>query len=291
MIDKIIKSVINNIINESISNICYHFCDLDSLWGICNTNKFILTSVNTNGRDKELSKQGDYFYPYYMCFSRTYSSKVGYPKMRMSNSNSWKLGIVRIEIDGDRLNYNFKGKAVNYSKNNINDFEYEDRLLSEKPFINNANLYIKRIDILLNQYFFDNTKILYKQKMLGDILFNNKSINVDIINVYYDENAFNLKSMNGVVSLKAINKWLNDNKNDIANGHNNNLTLNELKPLATILSLLCYGEIDNESEIENTFITLIKNYGYGEYVNDLLNLIANDTIEKEIDFDSKKRIL
>lgn len=62
----------------------------------------------------------------------------------------------RIVFDGGKLNTRYKSMPVDYwglkgstDINSRDSFEYEDRILSDKPTIDNATSYIKRIDMIV----------------------------------------------------------------------------------------------------------------------------------------------
>ena len=114
------------LINEGISSIVYHFCTLPVMYQISKTDSFKLSETGkyesdirmnsfSTGKYDENGKMGRKTYPYYMCFSRTPSSMVGYQFMRItSTKNDWVNSLVRIKINGDALNARYKGAPVNF---------------------------------------------------------------------------------------------------------------------------------------------------------------------------------
>lgn len=119
-----ITSNVKSMLTEALSERLYHFCPLNSMYAIAKTDSFKLTSVEERPSDKKLTslptgngerKQ----YNYYMCFSRTPSSLVGYVAMRRNKTGNftWGQTLVRMEIDGTKLNANYKGMPVNYFNN------------------------------------------------------------------------------------------------------------------------------------------------------------------------------
>jgi hypothetical protein len=91
------------------------------MYSIAKTDSFKLSPVEKRPSDMKLTslptgngerKQ----YNYYMCFSRTPSSLMGYVAMRRDKTGgfTWKQTLVRMEIDGTKLNANYKGMPVNY---------------------------------------------------------------------------------------------------------------------------------------------------------------------------------
>ena len=121
LISEIVNGI-KKIINEGISSRLFHFCPLNSMYQIAKTDSFKLTPVEEKGpRNKVMTslpmgngkvKQ----YNYYMCFSRTPSSLVGYVGMRRNytGGKTWKQTIVRIEVDGEKIMANYKGMPVDY---------------------------------------------------------------------------------------------------------------------------------------------------------------------------------
>lgn len=116
------------ILNERVSDILYHFTTLNNALLIAKKNALLATPSGMNASDYGLGlnttdAEGRMKYPFYFCFSRTRSSAVGYPAMRRnsltnsttSGNKDW-VNMVRLEIDGDYINANYRGKAVNYFK-------------------------------------------------------------------------------------------------------------------------------------------------------------------------------
>ena len=249
---------IKNILQEGVSPIVYHFCPLSTMVQIASDNAFRLASTDESqyrsdermnsfqtGKKDENGKSISKTYPYYLCFSRTPSTLVGYQLMRIyGTKNEWSNSLVRIEIDGNRLNMNYKGSAVNFFIDNdpydesplgrkykmvrdniiysipkqgerkikkykmpqVNlpswkrgktpigkngyrlgrvDYEsmkrsmlseYEDRVFSYKPVIENASKYIKRIDVFVTK------ASLEKPEVISSLL--------NIIQVYGEDRVY-----------------------------------------------------------------------------------------------------
>lgn len=147
LVEHIVKGYL---LKESLSRIVYHFTDIDSLITILEENKFKLSSCLWQRSETYSSKL------FYFCTTRQFNGNLGY---------SPTGGNIRIHLDGDLLNQNYSGKAIDYwsvkdtsSKQRMvnsddiyqTEVEGEDRLFSNKSFIDNAIKYIKRIDINLN---------------------------------------------------------------------------------------------------------------------------------------------
>jgi hypothetical protein len=129
-------------------------------------------------------KFGDRFF--FLSLSRT-----GYPKLAYGQKGS---SFVRIVFNGSLLNNNFKSVPFDYwgtkGSRDINDasFEYEDRIITDKPYIDNIFKYIDRVDILM---------------------------------VYNDYQIKIVKNIIDLASSKGINIKVYDNINDLIKGRNN----------------------------------------------------------------------
>ena len=176
---------------EIISDIVYHFTDEEGMEFICKNNKIPLTKCNkyyTNDIQND-SLICDTF-KYYFSFTRVKNSNVGYGSWRFLNS----LLTVRIQFNGNLLNNNFKGKAVDYfkTKSNTNDLrlvQSEDRLFSNKKIIDNAYKYIERIDVLLNDASDENGIKWFNDfiKEMKNTLFSDKIV------IFFNKEEFDLQ--------------------------------------------------------------------------------------------------
>jgi hypothetical protein len=115
-----------------------------ALTSILKMNKILLSvAFNYNSTNKYSNKL------YYLSFSRTKNPKLGYIKTSQ----------VVIEFDGRLLKTKYSGKSIDYwkvgkmtyvSPKNIADSdEYEDRIFSDSPYLENLDKYIKYINIII----------------------------------------------------------------------------------------------------------------------------------------------
>lgn len=138
LIENIVNETIKNLILEHVSSRVWHFLPLSAMYSIIlNNNQIRLTKSNrdsdigifnnydeetgkkiistVNDKRKGMSYNGKEISPYYLSLSRTPSTSSGYVRMRhVRTGGDWKNYLCRIEFDGDLLNRDFKGKAVNY---------------------------------------------------------------------------------------------------------------------------------------------------------------------------------
>jgi hypothetical protein len=134
----------DNFLNEGITDIVYHRTYTDPLISILKSGKILLsTSVGGGGADIYSKK------PYFLSLSRTKFLNVGYGKNYP----------VTIEFDGTQLRTKYKGKAIDYwspfykekdrDRGKRTDYEFEDRIFSDTPYLENFDKYIKNIDIVV----------------------------------------------------------------------------------------------------------------------------------------------
>lgn len=126
-ISSIVRSCIRKVLNESLSRSVYHFTSIFSALNILETNEMFCQSGKVgNGADNMSGK-----YDFYISLTRTRSSHegFGYASSRMG-------AVARIEFDGDKLNRNFHGEAVNYwgSGDLNNKFTYMRHAQNNKHF-------------------------------------------------------------------------------------------------------------------------------------------------------------
>lgn len=160
-INKIIAEEINRL-NESVSDVTYHFTSPTKIISVLKTNKLYLSPVLGQPSDQDIN--GGKMYALSLTSSR--STDIGYAASLGSN------GTVRLTLNGRLLNNNFKSKRVDYwnrskdpnhpsydSQRNSKDFkrtisrndELEDRIMSDHNEISNFNKYIIQIDVLYEE--------------------------------------------------------------------------------------------------------------------------------------------
>jgi hypothetical protein len=143
------------ILNEGASDILYHFTYMNNLFNILKNNELSLTAAIGSKSDYNINK-----------------NKFYYLSTTRSKSSGYKKGDVKIVLDGRKIKQNNKITPVDYwqwSKNRndydsesayssaLTSLEQEDRIVSDKPIIENAIKYIIEIHILINT---PNTKLM-----------------------------------------------------------------------------------------------------------------------------------
>lgn len=218
----IIKKIISEelerfVLNEMLSSKCYHFTTLNGLLRILKTNTFLLKTDVVSDTEHWEDKPRHRFF---MSTTRVRDGRFGYN--RFINKNSM---LVRITLNGDLLNANYRGMPINWLMHNekikgdapdlryavssksramypsyVNNdkeriqtqpfVENEDRIFSNRPSIPNADRYIERIDILT----YDTTTYIDAQER--DILQNIPSNFRNITHIYTTMKDFNKQENN-----------------------------------------------------------------------------------------------
>lgn len=253
-INKIIKENIQQLINEKLTSIIYHYTTIGRLANILKTNAIKL-QASVNGNADKIDNNNFF----YLSFTRQKSSKLGYSRHKN----------VRICFDGDLLNNNFKGGSYNYwggsmgkhyyfNKKNIDYFqpntENEDRLYSKKPIIENIQKYIKRIDILID------LKRLEDVKTLLDINYNEK------IFIYDNNDDFDAQKNN--ITWDDLYQYAK-NQSFQYNMHLQNENQTIIKSLTDIILFILLLETDDNSYIENAN-KLLKQYNLSRFSSQIM---------------------
>ena len=275
--EQVLNIIQSSLLNESLSDEIFHFTSIGNLAYIVKHNAFILSSVFYSATDFNIGEG----YPFYMSFTRQFSNKFGYSQYKNSQDTNVKNQLrVRIEVDGRALSSRYVGKPVNYHaysvKNNKQQQEAgndvlklvqirqsEDRLFSKKPIIENADRYIRRIDILYDHGDRKNSEILYTLlRFMRNPLYKNK------IFIYANENDFNFYHNTNYINDKIIQAY-SDNvtysrrfsgtdttNDDIVNNYTlgkgngrfkqNVLTTKQCLIIAHFLSIICYLDGTND---------------------------------------------
>lgn len=196
-------------LNEGLSKILYHFTYISNLISILKYNKFA-TSSNLGSNADAKNDKGKFFF---FSTQRT-KGMAGYGS---------RHGTVAIVLNGEKLNQNFKGFPTDYwnwSKKrsdykDINTYidvlkssELEDRIVTDKPYIDNASNYIMEIHIEASN---DHRDLINKDDVDEIVNLCNKH-NIPVY-FYTDENNFKLQNKAKAVSPENLNVEVKE-KND-----------------------------------------------------------------------------
>lgn len=221
-------------LNEGVSDIVYHFTSMRSLYNIFNTNRFMLTLTLGSKTDTKLNK-GKF---YYMSTTR-------------SKSQGYKEGDVKLVLDGKALNQTQKGTQVdywgyskdrdNYTSNYdylmaMNSNEMEDRIISDKGYIDNAIKYIKEIHLYNN--------IEFRREMYDYIISKAKEYNIPVYQ-YNDRNAFLYQDKRKQITFDDI-KFFDDNDKPYVGR-------DSLYDIMQVATLYAYNDPNNYKEMLELF--------------------------------------
>ena len=262
-INSIIKEEINNfLLNESLTDIVYHFTSMGVLSEIINTDAFYLSPSYGSFSDNLNKKK-----KFYLSLTRQKNGKLGYSRPYP----------VRITLDGNLLNYRFKGKAINYwgssmGKNNYfanpenngskkidyyqSRTENEDRLFSNEPVIYNFHKYIKRIDVLVNR---DNENEMKYGQMFTFSQFRK------LIHIYDNENDFNNQSKDEINGIFEFDNT-RISKMSMSNRSRDN-----------ILDIIYFMSVIDDvpyTDLKKYCATNLKQYGLEKYIDYIVNGIS-----------------
>lgn len=125
------------LLNEILSSKLYHITHVHNAVKILTENKIRLAAAVGSQWDNKFQK-----------------GKIFFLSTSRSKTNKYKEGsdsnVVYFHLNGNKLNNNFKGTQVNYWGNDtLASDEFEDRLITDQPIIDNIKKYITRVDILL----------------------------------------------------------------------------------------------------------------------------------------------
>lgn len=168
---------------------------------ILSSNKLNLSSNLGTSADKYSDKF------FFLSLSRTPGVNIGYGRFHSS----------RLVLDGNKLNQNFKSIPVDYwgdKRGDVDRSEYEDRIISDKPVIDNILKYIIRIEIVneepRNKRNFDLLQ-LAKQKNIPIFFYKNKN---DLLRKRNDVNN-EVENTFGPHEDEYKSTWVNNYKDEL----------------------------------------------------------------------------
>lgn len=248
-----------SMLNERVSSVLFHFCDLGNLYYICNDNQFVLSTVYRGAADEKIN-QGKQFY---LSCTRQIDGRQGYS----SEKN------VRIELDGDLLNQRFKGGPVDYwgvgmGKQSYYKEKYvhgvqsrtenEDRIFSNEPIIRDAAKYVKRIDILINQNNKKQMPIVFSICMTAF---------KDLIHLYDNKKDFLLRKTDGNPEL--LKDIASNSDYNISSQWESSRRLQERsikRAIVDLLEIIYFGEYDSDKKAMEAAYKSLRAHNMDEYL-------------------------
>lgn len=205
------ENIVKKVLNESLSQMAYHFTTLKKYYQIVDSNK--ITFSKAYGTDVDVNNKYGKKSPYYFSTTRIRDGRVGFSKGKN----------VRIELNTDFFNNRFRANAVNFygSRNkyktilglddgsmsgNKYETESEDRIYSDVPEITGVSKCINRVDVLIPLQIDELKEMVTRNRdyytMLRDIFNSDMGLKTFI---YNDEMQFNLQGKN---ITEEVLKWL-----------------------------------------------------------------------------------
>ena len=165
---------------EGISPIVYHYTSISNVINIINSNQFKLSSSMAKAIERNMN--GKYFYA---SFTR---SRVGSYHYSHGSKKPLHNNTVMIKLNGQSLNHAVSGNAVDYwgpdfRKIDPTKHEMEDRIVSNRPSIDNIKKYIISVECYYdeaksNQNHRDNIILNPLAKMIKVCINNNIPVNL-----------------------------------------------------------------------------------------------------------------
>ena len=100
----VMESLGKILMNEALSSKVYHFTSIKQAFDIMRSNEMFCQSSIAGSADDFSDK-----YKFYISFTRSRSPQEGF-----GYGKSRGMSTARIELDGEKLRNNFRGKAINY---------------------------------------------------------------------------------------------------------------------------------------------------------------------------------
>jgi len=259
---------LKQILQEGLSKILYHFTYTNNLINILKQNKFATSIVVGTNADQWKNKNKMFFFS-----TQRTKGMSGYGNHH---------GNVAIVLDGDKLSNTFKGAPVDYwgySKNPkdwgnqykeaLLSNELEDRIITDKPYIDNAVNYILEIHI---QIFWNASKnSFFTEKSLQELISLLKKYEISTY-FYLDEKAFKLQDKRRAISHDQIP--INSDIEDISEDEKLEREFRDVKHfIEEVLPIIIFNsnEINQLSEFQYMFLPKIIEY-----------FKRDENIEKEI---------
>lgn len=246
---------------ETLSSKLYHSTNANGAYHILKDNQFKLSPVIEGDVEHDLNKGKNY----YMSFSR---SKGSYFLNGLIDNN--KLPVFTFIINGDKLNHQFGGSAINYfnTGEKQNNNEYEDRLMTNKPIIANASQYIESVHCYLSSEYMKNPNAGQTLHQVKNVC---ESRGIPLY-FYNDRKAFTLLDTSKSINLE--NKFFNKDQShsEITSG---NFDKGGKKDYDSIVSILSKGREDLNGNDQHTLAYLSNPSTRNEIASNILRYLRS----------------
>ena len=182
-------------LEEGISQVVYHFTNTAALANILKTNKIMTSVAYGTSADADINKKKLYYLSLARSMTSTYT-KSG-------------RGAAVMKLDGRKLGNTYKGAPVDYWGPGWSTDEMEDRIFTDKPYIEPADRYIEEIGVPMPIW--DSGK-KYTQTYTTDNIKTAKAIEEEgkklgIPVYFYPDNA-SYRMQNKKKALTSVDEWV-----------------------------------------------------------------------------------
>ena len=267
-------------ITEGISSVLYHATMLPNLLKILETNQFRLTPDIGTQSERSIRKKNKIYY------LSTARSRLG---SHHTSGLDYSKTQTLLVLDGNKLAQDgFSGKPVDYwgpEFRKVGDKnEMEDRIFSPKPYIDNAQKYIKEIHIYHNVPDKERYAAKYS-KILRKIAVYAKKYNIPLY-VYNDPQAFKLLDKRRAISPTEISP-LPDKAplpdTDVEKGTRREFRFKSKNPFSDWIELIVKNDIDSLSPSARKKLWYIHSDGLRSLAADIHNYRTDDNKRKYLD--------
>ena len=182
-------------IEEGISQVVYHFTNASALANILKTNKIMTSVAYGTDADANINKKKLYYLSLARSMTSTYT-KSG-------------RGAAVMKLDGRKLGETYKGAPVDYWGSGWATDEMEDRIFTDKPYIEPADRYIEEISVPMPIWDsgkkYTQTYTTHNIKTAKAIEEEGKKLGIPVY--FYYDNA-NYRMQNKKKALTSVDEWV-----------------------------------------------------------------------------------
>ena len=182
-------------LEEAVSDVVYHFTNTQAMANILKTNKIMNSVAYGTSADDNINKKKLYYLSLARSMTSTYA-KSG-------------RGSAVMKLDGRALNDNYKGSPVDYWGPGWSTDEMEDRIFTDKPYVEPADRYIEEINIPMPIWDsgkkYTQTYTTHNIKTAKAIEEEGKKLGIPVY--FYYDNA-NYRMQNKKKALTSVDEWV-----------------------------------------------------------------------------------
>lgn len=182
-------------LEESISQVVYHFTTTGAMANILKINKIMTSVAYGTPADMDKNKKKLYYFSVARSMRSTYA-KEG-------------RGAAVMKLNGQELNANYKGAPVDYWGPGWTTDEMEDRIFTDKPYIEPASRYIEEIGVSMPLFDYGGKRPqTYSNRNIEwvrTIQEEGKKLGIPVY-IYYDSAGY--RSQRKEKALTSVDEWI-----------------------------------------------------------------------------------